>query len=146
MTQAESINLKECLVPNPDPNPARPFNYHDRTHHLLPDGKLQLQEEVMKIVAYCESNQMRVNESKSKVMIFNTGRRYDVMPRLALQEDNYLQVVDQFKLLWVVLRSDLKWYDNTDYICKKGYARLWMLRRLKGLGANEEEILDVYQK
>ena len=53
----------------------------------------------MKIVAYCESNQMRVNESKSKVMIFNTGRRYDVMPRLALQEDNYLQVVDQFKLL-----------------------------------------------
>ena len=79
-------------------------------------------------------------------MIFNTGRRYDVMPRLALQEDNYLQVVDQFKLLGVVLRSDLKWYDNTEYICKKGYARLWMLRRLKGLGANEEEILDVYQK
>ena len=109
MTQAESINLKECLVPNPDPNPAHPFNYHDRIHHLLPVGKLQLQEELMKIVAYCESNQMRVNESKSKVMIFNTGRRYDVMPRLALQEDNYLQVVNQFKLLGVVLRSDLKW-------------------------------------
>ena len=46
----------------------------------------------------------------------------------------------------MVIRSDLKWYDNTDHICKKGYERLWMLRRLKGLGANYSELLDVYQK
>ena len=31
-------------------------------------------------------------------------------------------------------------------MCKKGYARLWMLRRLKGLGATRKELLDVYQK
>ena len=36
--------------------------------------------------------------------------------------------------------------NNTDYICQKGYSRLWMLRRLKGLGASEEEMLDVYMK
>ena len=44
------------------------------------------------------------------------------------------------------MRSDMKWYDNTDFICQKGYSRLWMLRRLKGLGASTNELLDVYQK
>ena len=40
----------------------------------------------------------------------------------------------------------MKWYDNTEYICQKGYERLWMLRRLKGLGASEVELMDVYMK
>ena len=40
----------------------------------------------------------------------------------------------------------MKWYDNTNYICQKGYERLWMLRRLKVLGAIEAELLDVYHK
>ena len=40
----------------------------------------------------------------------------------------------------------MRWCDNTDYICKKGYARLWILRRLKGLGASQTELVDVYQK
>ena len=31
-------------------------------------------------------------------------------------------------------------------MCEKGYARLWMLRRLKSLGASIPEMLDVYQK
>ena len=40
----------------------------------------------------------------------------------------------------------MRWYDNTEYICKKGYERLWMQRRLKGLGASEVEMMDVYMK
>jgi hypothetical protein len=31
-------------------------------------------------------------------------------------------------------------------MCKKEYARLWMIRRLKGLGASSEEMLDVFYK
>ena len=53
---------------------------------------------------------------------------------------NYLEVVEVFKLL------DLRWFDNPDYIRKKGYSRLWMIRRLRNLGASEQEMLDVYQK
>ena len=79
-------------------------------------------------------------------MIFNTRRIYDGRPRLSLGEGDYLEVVEACKLLGVIIRSDLKWSDNTDYICKKGYARLWMLRRLSTLGANQSEMLDVYCK
>ena len=107
-----------------------------------------LQDHLSQLVEYSHRNEMQINESKSKVMIFNTGRKYDAMPKLTLSDtgDNFLEVVEKFKLLGVIIRSDMKWYDNTDYICQKGYQRLWMLRRLKGLGASEDEILDVYEK
>ena len=68
------------------------------------------------------------------------------MPRLLFEDGIFLEVVEQFKLLGVILQSNLKWNSNTEYICKKGYARLWMLRRLKSLGANCDELLDVYDK
>ena len=148
LSMAQSLNLKECLIPNPDPKPARPLSYHDRTGHLLPTDACQLQEQINLLAQYSEAYQMRINDKKCKVMIFNTGRKYDGMPKLTLsgQGDNYLEVVETFKLLGVQIRSDLKWSDNTDYICQKGYSRLWMLRRLKGLGATESEMLDVYMK
>ena len=148
LSLVQSLNLREHLTPNPDPYPARPLAYHDRTHHLLPANSCELQDHLSQLVEYSHRNEMQINESKSKVMIFNTGRKYDAMPKLTLSDtgDNFLEVVEKFKLLGVIIRSDMKWYDNTDYICQKGYERLWMLRRLKGLGASEDEILDVYEK
>ena len=86
---------------------------------------------------------------KSKVMVFKTARHFDFMPNLTLPGTafgEYLEVVENFKLLCVVVRSDLKWHDNTNHICKKGYLRLWILRRLKKLGASKHELLDVYYK
>ena len=49
-------------------------------------------------------------------------------------------------MLGLVIRSDMRWCDNTNYICQKGYKRLWILRRLRGLGASSNEMLDVYFK
>ena len=148
LSLAQSLNLKNCLIPNPDPNPAHPLAYHDRTHHLLPADACELQEQLNNLEEYCRVNDMIINEGKTKVMLFNTARIYDGMPQLTLSGmgGEYLEVVQQFKLLGVIMRSDMKWYDNTDFICKKGYSRLWMLRRLKGLGASTFELLDVYQK
>ena len=35
---------------------------------------------------------------------------------------------------------------NTEYITKKGFSRLWMMRRLKRLGASDTDLLDTYIK
>ena len=40
----------------------------------------------------------------------------------------------------------MKWHTNTKFICCKGYARLWMLRNLKKLGAGLGDMMDVYEK
>ena len=105
LSLVQSLNLRECLVPNPDPNPARPLAYHDRTHHLLPTDACQLQEEINRLVTYSENNQMRINADKCKVMIFNTGRKYDGMPKLTLSGEggDYLEVVETFKLLGFII-------------------------------------------
>ena len=145
---AQAINLKECLITNPDPNPPRPLSYHDRTNHVLPAQSYQLQEQLRQLVKYSQDNQMVISENKCKVMIFNTARKYDATPQLTLSGPggNSLEVVETFKLLGVIIRSDLRWCDNTDYLCKKGYSKLWLVRRLKVLGANKSEMLDVYVK
>ena len=55
-------------------------------------------------------------------------------------------LVEDMKLLGVHITSDLKWNTNTNYITKKAYSRLWMIRRLKLIGASQQELLDVYTK
>ena len=44
------------------------------------------------------------------------------------------------------MRSDLKWSSNTEYIVKRANKKLWILRRLKLLGADRDDLLDVFFK
>ena len=148
MSILQAMNLKEHLFPNPASDPPRPLAYHDRTNHIFPTELIALQDQLNRLDNYCQENQMRINDKKCKVMIFNPHRSYAGTPKLTLSGmgGDYIDVVEKFKLLGVQMRSDLRWCDNTDYICQKGYTRLWMLRRLKQLGASVTELIDVYQK
>ena len=55
-----------------------------------------------------------------------------------------LEVVKEMKLLGAIIASDLKWHRNTENITKKAYQRLWILKRLKQMGASTESMIDVY--
>ena len=70
LSVAQAINLKECLVTNPNPNPTLPLSYHDRTNHILPAESYQLQDQLNQLVKYSEDNQMVINVEKCKVMIY----------------------------------------------------------------------------
>ena len=147
LSLVKSLNLRDCLVTNP--NPIHPVTFRDRTHHLLPSSAGDMQTQLDDLHKHSQEHQMRINHNKSKVIIFNTARNYDFVPKLTLPDmggGEYLEVVEHFKLLGVMVRSDTRWYDNTNYICKKGYGRLWMMRRLKKLGVNTQELLDIYHK
>ena len=89
---------------------------------------------------------MQLNKEKSKVMVFNSSNKHDFMPKLSLETGTNLDVVESYQLLGVIHQSNLKWGRNTDYICSKAYDRIWMIRRLKQLGATIDELLDVYYK
>ena len=58
----------------------------------------------------------------------------------------FIEVVDQMKLLGLTISSDLKWHTQVKSMCKKAYCSIWMLTRLKKLGASEKMLLDLYQK
>ena len=146
LSVAESLNLKKQLIKNPDVNQPRPLDFHDRTEHILPESESRVQELLNTIVDYTDTHKMKVNGEKSKVMLFNSSKKYDFMPKLSMEPRTNLTVVESCKLLGVVLQSNLKWNENTDYICSKAYDRIWMIRRLKLLGATNEELIDVYNK
>ena len=65
---------------------------------------------------------MQINHGKSKAMIFNKAGSRDFMPDVHI-DDQSLDVVDEVKLLGLVITIDLKWTTNTESICNKGYRR-----------------------
>ena len=93
---------------------------------------------------FVREHEMKINVDMTKLILFNTARNY-FMPSISLGNKELL-VVEEFKLLGIILTSDMKWNANTAYLCEKGYNRLWMLRNLKKLGASHSELLDVYSK
>ena len=145
MTLAEAVNLKDNLVSVPITDRPQPDMYHARTGHALPKEKSEVYRELLATNQYADANDMKINFKKTKLMLFNNGRALDFMPNLEL-DGNELEVVEEMKILGLIIRSDMKWSSNTEHIIEKAYKRLWMLRRLKALGADKFKLLDVYFK
>ena len=76
-------------------------------------------------------------------MLFNTSTTNDCQPEMSI-DGVILEVVKEMKLLGVIITEDLKWHENTSYISKKAMGRLWVLRRLRNMGASRATLLDVY--
>ena len=142
MTQAVSIDLR--LKATIDFNPTHPLQYHERTGHVLPVEDNVLQLELERLMKYAEEHEMLLNESKTKVMIFNNATRIDIMPKLSPNNENIIEVVEEMKLLDIIINNNLSWKSNTDNLTKKGWARMWWLRRLKSLGASDSQLMTVY--
>ena len=69
------------------------------------------------------------------------------MPELRLcQNSKNIEVVEKYKLLGYIFKSDLKTISNTEYICSKAYQRMWIVRRLKSLGCSTTDLLDVLRQ
>ena len=145
LTVAEAINLKRSLTSDDENTLQKPLSYHNRTQQVLPEGASQVQKQLTELSEYAKENEMRVNKRKTKVMLFNTARKHVFTPALQISEE-MLEVSEEMKLLGVKITNDLKWNSNTQYITNKAYSRLWMIRRLKKLGANSKELVDCYTK
>ena len=143
LTLAESIPLKSSL----ELNRSRPLpdNYHSRTGHNLIPEKSSVFKELKNIQKYAEANEMKLNKKKSKFMLFNQCKNFDFMPSLEL-EGNQIELAEDMKILGVIISSDMKFGKNTQYITNKAYKRIWMIKRLKNLGASVSQMLEVYFK
>ena len=67
------------------------------------------------------------------------------MPNFEI-DGNKIEVVEEMQILGLILWSDMKWSSNTENMIEKAYKRVWILRRLKALGADKFKLLDVYIK
>ena len=73
-----------------------------------------------------------------------TSCKFDFLPDLEFSNSHKLELVEEYKLLGVVISSNMSWQAHVDSICSKAYKRMWLLRRLKKLGAVCGDLLTVY--
>ena len=145
LTLAEAINLPTNLVSVPDNVRAQPDLYHARTGHVLPVEKSRVYKELVETMEYADKNEMKINYKKTKAMVFNPCTSIDFSPEITIDK-NDIEVVDEIRLLGLIIQSDMKWGSNTENMVNKANKRLWIIRRLKFLGAQQEDLLDVYTK
>ena len=143
LTLMEAINLNEALIP--DQNRALPASYHDRTGHKLDPAFSQVYAQIKDTETYAELNEMKLNHSKMNFMLFNPAKKLDFTPTYDIGKSS-LETAETMKILGIVLENDLSWNKNTNYIVEKAYKRLWMIKRLKYLGAKRDDLTDIYTK
>ena len=141
-----ALHLPSSLVPDSRPDIPRPVPYRGRLGLRLPEELNELQSELRSLNVYAENHRMSVNHLKTKVMIFSRHRQYNFLPEMQLIPNRNIEVVEEMKIVGFILRSDLKTISNTNYIIGKAYGRMWIIRRLKALGASRARLLDVLQK
>ena len=142
---AEAVKMKEQLTSVPVDQRPQPDSFHDRTGHCLQPEDSKVFSQLINTESYAQENGMKVNYNKTKLMVFNPGKVRDFHPKFNLG-NKQIDLVEETKLLGVVLRSDLSWSSNTEYIVSRANKKLWFLRRLKTLGANTDDLKDVYIK
>ena len=81
---------------------------------------------------------MLLNEQKS-----NSRSNTKFATRMTMN-GNTLDRVEEVKLVGVWVTTFLDWEKNTWEMCKRAYARISMLTKLKYVGTPIEDLLDVY--
>ena len=94
---------------------------------------------------YADTNEIKSNLKKTKLILFNQCKKYDFEPKFQLGTET-LQYVEEINLLGITLRSDLSWSSHILNITTKAYKRLWILRRLRNLGASTSDLIEVFTK
>ena len=142
---AESIDMNTQLSYIPVHSRPQPDMYRARTGHILNLQESKIYKQLKETQEYAESNKMKINASKTKLILFNPCKTKDFMPDIELKGTR-IDVVEKTKLLGVIISSNLSWSANTQYIVERCSKKTWVLRRLKYLGATHEDLLDVYCK
>ena len=85
---------------------------------------------------------MRLNSDKSNYMVFSRSST-EFATRLTMNS-NTMDRVEEIKLVGVWITTFLDWEKNTRELCRKAYARVTMLTKLKYVVIPHDDLIDVY--
>ena len=97
------------------------------------------------IYSFSNDHEMRLNPIKCKEMTINFMHKHNLITNPIVIDNNAIEGVPNYKLLGVILSSNLKWNSHIENITKKANKRLFSLRILKGRsGASPRSLIRVY--
>ena len=108
----------------------------------VPPTSLKTQDNLNTIADWTQLNKMKLNKDKTSYMVFSRSET-EFATRLNIEGDT-IDRVEETKLVGVWLTTWLDWDKNTREICKKAYARLTMLTKLKYVGVPKEDLIQIY--
>jgi hypothetical protein len=117
---------------------------HIPTHNQIVSAeKLKSQHNLHIINNWTKKKKMRLNEKKTKNMIFNFTKKYQFTTSLSVN-DKAIEMVKETKLLGTFITDDLKWNKNTSEIVKKAWQRMQLLNRSAGFTSDKSDLKKIY--
>jgi hypothetical protein len=100
---------------------------------------LKSQQWLEEINTWTKNQKMKINEKKTKVMIFNYSTDKQFTTRLTVN-DHPVEVINSSRLLGTIITDDLRWDENTAHIVKKENACMELLRKVASIA----ELKNIY--
>ena len=86
---------------------------------------------------------MKLNEKKTKSMIFNFSKNNQFTTKLNVN-DTDIEFVKETKLLGTVITDRLNWDRNTEEIVKKGFKRMRLLNTAAAFTSSTNDLKNIY--
>ena len=113
------------------------------SNQYIDPQNLKTQKKLHTISQWTKNQKMKINEEKSKIMIFNFTKNYQFSTRLSIQGEP-LETVKETKLLGTILTNDLKWQKNTALVVKRANGRMQLLQAISNFGATWDDLKQIY--
>ena len=105
-------------------------------------NNVNLQNALGVLDVWCNTNGMLINTDKTKEMIVYFGRNYsDRDLKVLTCGGKHIERVDVFKLLGVIISSDLTWKAHVSFIISKACKRLFIIYQLVRSGIGVVDVI-----
>ena len=101
------------------------FNLRNQVPNEIPvhgqfiDGNnLKSQDYLNQLDQWSENQKMKINQKKTKAMVFNFTDNFKFSTRLQLKGEN-IEMVNQMKILGTIINQNLSWDENCQHLIKK---------------------------
>ena len=138
----EKINLLTIGLTNFNCKNSFPSDIPTDTN-FIPSENLTSAKFIEEIQKWTTDKKMKLNQKKTKVMIFNFTNNYKFTTRLMMNNEN-IEVVNKSKLLGTIVSDKLTWDENTNYLIKKAYKRMQLLHKVANFTSSRNEKKEIY--
>lgn len=92
-------------------------------------------QEVSNLVAWCDENNLELNQQKTVEMVIDFRRTPAFLSPLTIRS-TVVKEVESFKFLGTVITNNLKWEENSSAIIKRAHSGMFFLRQLTKLNVS----------
>ena len=142
MTIMEKISLVNVGLATYNVKSHVPSHIADH-NQIIPSEHLKSQQYMEDIKMWTDENKMKLNEKKTKNMIFNFSTNKQFCTEIKVNGE-VIETVNEARLLGTIISSDLKWEANTKYLVKDSNKRLRLLHNAYKFTRNKQHLKQIY--